>query len=226
MSKLISKKVCIIHTETTGLHELRDEKVYKKNLYGFARMVSFSWIIASRVSDDKFTIIKKQKFIIKPRCLQIPDEIVQFHGISQEIALKKGTEIEDVLDDFKEDLVGVSVIISHSLDFHLKTVQAELVRYNKAMNFNKYILIDLNSFEHNISPATLQNMCQKLINKDLKDKTMATDYICELFFKLYNEYESKIKPDEDKIKQIEENPKEIKVKSKEKKTKEKKTIEQ
>ena len=214
----MSKKVCIIHTETTGLHELRDEKVYKKNLYGFARMVSFSWIIASRVSDDKFTIIKKQKFIIKPRCLQIPDEIVQFHGISQEIALKKGTEIEDVLDDFKEDLVGVSVIISHSLDFHLKTVQAELVRYNKAMNFNKYILIDLNSFEHNISPATLQNMCQKLIKKDLKDKAMATDYICELFFKLYNEYESKIKSDESKIKQIDDNPKEIKVKSKEKKT--------
>ena len=214
----MSIKVCIIHTETTGLHELRDEKVYKKNLYGFARMVSFSWIIASRVSDDKFTIIKKQKFIIKPRCLQIPDEIVQFHGISQEIALKKGTEIEDVLDDFKEDLVGVSVIISHSLDFHLKTVQAELVRYNKAMNFNKYILIDLNSFEHNISPATLQNMCQKLIKKDLKDKAMATDYICELFFKLYNEYESKIKSDESKIKQIDDNPKEIKVKSKEKKT--------
>jgi len=215
----MSKKVCIIHTETTGLHELRDEKVYKKNLYGFARMVSFSWIIATRVADDKFTVIKKQKFIIKPRCLQIPDEIVQFHGISQEIALKKGTEIEDVLDDFKEDLVGVSVIISHSLDFHLKTVQAELVRYNKAMNFNKYILIDLNSFEHNISPATLQNMCQKLIKKDLKDKALVTDYICELFFKLYNEYESKIK-------QIDDNSKEIKVKSKEKKTKEKKTIEQ
>ena len=221
----MSKKVCIIHTETTGLHELRDEKVYKKNLYGFARMVSFSWIIATRVSDDKFTVIQKQKFIIKPRCLQIPDEIVQFHGISQEIALKKGSEIEDVLEEFKEDLIGVSIIISHSLDFHLKTVQAELVRYNKAMNFNKYILIDLNSFEHNISPATLQNMCQKLIKKDLKDKTFVTDYICELFFKLYNEYENKIKPHDDKIIQIDDNPKEIKVKSKEKKSKEKKTKE-
>ena len=234
----MSKKVCIIHTETTGLHELRDEKVYKKNLYGFARMVSFSWIIAIRVSDDKFTIIKKQKFIIKPRCLQIPDEIVQFHGISQEIALKKGTEIEDVLDLFKTDLVGVSVIVSHSLDFHLKTVQAELVRYNKAMNFNKYILIDLNSFEHNITPTTLQNLCQKLINKDLKDKVLVTDYICELFFKLYNEYENKIKPDEIKTNKDEIKPKNKKIKSdedeikskdkkiKEKKTKEKKIIEQ
>ena len=227
----MSKKVCIIHTETTGLHELRDEKVYKKNLYGFARMVSFSWIIATRDNDDKFTIIKKQKFIIKPRCLQIPDEIVQFHGISQEIAEKKGTEIEEVLDLFKTDLVGVSVIVSHSLDFHLKTVQAELVRYNKAMNFNKYILIDLNSFEHNIIPTTLQNLCQKLINKDLKDKVLVTDYICELFFKLYNEYENKINPDEiktnkDEIKtnkdEIKTNKDEIKTNKDEIKTKNKK----
>ena len=187
------KKVCIIHTETTGLHELRDEKVYKKNLFGFARLVSFNWIIAVRESGDKFKIEKTQKFIIKPRCLQIPDEIVQFHGISQEVANKKGTEIEQVLDKFKSDLVGVNVIVSHSLDFHLKAVQAELVRYNKAMDFNKFLLIDLNSFEHNISPSTLQNLSQKLLKKDLKDKALVTDYICELFFKLYNEYEKKIK---------------------------------
>jgi DNA polymerase III epsilon subunit-like protein len=187
------KKVCIIHTETTGLHELRDEKVYKKNLFGFARLVSFSWIIAVRESGDKFKIEKKQKFIIKPRCLQIPDEIVQFHGISQEVAKKKGTEIEQVLDAFKSDLIGVSVIVSHSLEFHLKAVQAELVRYNKAMDFNKFLLIDLNSFEHNITPSTLQNLSQKLLKKDLKDKALVNDYICELFFKLYNEYEKKIK---------------------------------
>ena len=217
----MSKKVCIIHTETTGLHELPDEKVYKKNLFGFARMVSFSWIIASKDTEDKITIIKKQKFIIKPRCLQIPNEIVQFHGISQEIALEKGTEIEEVLDLFKTDLVGVSIIVSHSLNFHLKTVQAELVRYNKAMNFNKYDLFDINSFEHNISPATLQNLCQKLINKDLKDKTLVIDYICELFFKLYNKYKNEIKPKEDEINSTEDEikPKKEKIKPKKEKIK-------
>jgi DNA polymerase III epsilon subunit-like protein len=182
------KKICIIHTETTGLHELFDEKVYKKNLFGFARLVSFSWIIGTRDN-----IEKKQKFIIKPRCLQIPDEIVKFHGISHDIALKKGTEIEQVLDAFISDLTGVNIIISHSLEFHLKAVQAELVRYNKAINFNKYILIDLNSFEHNIVPTTLQNLSKQILNKDLKDKVLVVDFIWELFFKLYNEYEKKNK---------------------------------
>ena len=188
-----SKKVCIIHTETTGLHEFRDDKVYKKNLFGFARLVSFSWIIASRTSNSEYKVEKKEKYIIKPRCLNIPKEIVQFHGISQEIAMKKGTEIEEVLTKFANDISTVSVIVSHSLDFHLKAVQAELVRYNRAINFNKYLLIDINSFDHKITPTTLQNLSQKLLNKKIEDKAVITDIICELFFKLYDAYEKNIK---------------------------------
>ena len=136
---------------------------------------------------------KKEKYIIKPRCLNIPQEIVQFHGISQEVANKKGTDIEDVLNKFISDIKDVSVIISHSLDFHLKTVQAELVRYNKAINFNKYLLIDLNSFDHKIIPTTLNNLSQTLLNKKIEDKAIVIDIICELFFKLYYMYEQQIK---------------------------------
>ena len=189
----MSKKVCIIHTETTGLHELHNDKVYKKNLFGFARMVAFSWIIASRTEKSNYKIEKKEKYIIKPRCLNIPQEIVQFHGISQEIACKKGTEIEEVLNKFISDIKDVSVIVSHSLEFHLKAVQAELVRYNKAINFNKYLLIDLNSFDHKIVPTTLNNLSLILLNKKIEDKAIVNDIICELFFKLYYMYEQQIK---------------------------------
>ena len=184
----MSKKICFIHTETTGLHDLMNDKVYKKNLFGFARMVSFSWIIATRNN-----IIKKEHFIIKPRCLNIPEEIVQFHGISQQIAIKKGKEIEDVLDKFQSDLNNIDVIVSHSLEFHLKAVQAELVRYNKPIDFNKFLLIDLNSFDHKIIPTTLPNLSLKLLNKKLEDKSLVLDTICELFFKLYKNYENEIK---------------------------------
>ena len=183
------KKICFIHTETTGLHELGNVKVYKKNLFGFARMVSFSYIIATRNN-----IEKKEYNIIKPRCLNIPQEIVQFHGISQEIAMKKGKDIEKVLDKFCADIMDCDIIISHSLDFHLKTVQAELIRYNKAKNFNKYILIDINMFEHNIFPSTLNNMTQQLLKKKIIDnkKENVIDIIAELFFILYNDYEKNI----------------------------------
>ena len=161
----MTKRICIIHTETTGLHEFKDEKVYKKNLFGFARLVAFSWIIATKESNNSYKIEKKEKFIIKPRCLNIPKEIVQFHGISQEIATKKGTEIEDVLDKFKNDLNNIDVIVSHSLDFHLKAVQAELVRYNKMVDFNKFLLIDINSFDHKVTNTSLPNLSIKRYQK-------------------------------------------------------------
>jgi DNA polymerase III epsilon subunit-like protein len=189
----MTKRICIIHTETTGLHEFKDEKVYKKNLFGYARLVAFDWIIVNKEKDTDYKIEKKEKFIIKPRCLNIPEEIVQFHGISQQIAIKKGKEIEDVLYKFQNDLNNIDVIVSHSLEFHLKAVQAELVRYNKPIDFNKFLLIDLNSFDHKIIPTTLPNLSLKLLNKKLEDKSLVLDTICELFFKLYKNYENEIK---------------------------------
>jgi hypothetical protein len=185
----MTKKICFIHTETTGLHELMNDKVYKKNLFGFARMVSFSWIIANKEDG----IIKKEQFIIKPRCLYIPEDCVKFHGISQEIANEQGTEIEEVLIKFISDLSGVEIISSHGLEFHLKTVQAELVRYNRAIDFNKFLLIDTNTFDHKIVPSTLTNIAEKYLKKKIKDKKNTINTISELFFKLYDDYENNIK---------------------------------
>lgn len=189
----MSKKVCFVHTETTGLHEFQNEKVYKKNLFGYSRMVSLSWIIAVRNEDKNYNIIKKEKFIVKPRCMIIPEDSVKFHGISHDIAMKKGTEIEEILDKFKKDLTEVKVICSHGLDFHLKTIQAELVRYNKAVDFNKFLLIDTNSFSHGITPSTLVNISKVYLNKKLEDKSVVIDTICEIFFRFYTDYENQQK---------------------------------
>jgi len=185
------KKICFIHSETTGLHEYQNEKIYKKNLYGFARLVSFSWCIATRDTEDKYTVEKKEKFIIKPRCMYIPEDTVKFHGITQEFAIKNGTEIEEVLDKFLLDIKNVEIIVSHSLEFHLKAVLGEIIRYNKIIHLEKYIFLDINSFNHKITPSTLVNICSVYLKKKL-DKSLTVDYVCDLFFKLYNDYEKSI----------------------------------
>ena len=185
-------KVCFIHTDTTGLHPSHNENITKKNLFEFSRMVTFSWIIASKLENGKYNIDKREYFIIKPRCMYIHPNTVQYHGITQEIALKKGHDIEDVLEKFIKDIYDIKYIISHSLEFHMKTVQGELVRYNKNMNFRKHILIDINSFEHKIQPSTLKNIYQVTFNKKILDKTQIIDSVCELFFKLYDDYSKKI----------------------------------
>ena len=124
--------------------------------------------------------------------MNIPDDCVKYHGISQKIGLTKGTDIEVVLEKFIKDLVDVKVISSHGLDFHLRTLQAELVRYNRPVDFNKYLLLDTNSFQHGITPSTLTNISKVYLKKPLDDKAIVIDIICEIFFKFYNDYETKI----------------------------------
>lgn len=178
-------KVCIVYTTATGLHK-QFEKVYKKNLFGFARMTSISWVIAIRTNNNEFKIEKEEHHIIKPRCMVIPEN----HIITNDMANIKGTEIEIVLDKFRSDMKDKSIklIISIDLDFHLRTLQAELIRYNKAMDFNKYLLIDVNDLSKSVfgKISNLNELCLKCLNKNISNEGIN---ICEIFFNLYNSYE-------------------------------------
>ena len=82
--------------------------------------------------------------------MYISEESINIHGITMEIANNEGTEIEQVLETFIKDISDVSVIVSHNINFHLKTIIAELVRYNKPFNFSNYIIIDTISFFHEL----------------------------------------------------------------------------
>jgi len=183
-------KVCFISTQAIGPHQ-PFEKVYKKNLFGFSRMVSFSWIIASRTNNDKYVVEKEHSYIIKPRCMVIPPDNI----ITNEIAHEQGTEIETVLSLFRLDIKdrSLKVFISKDLDFHLRTLQAELVRYNMAVDFNKYLLIDIGDLFEKVYINKMDNIGETYM-KYLKKECYENDCmnICELFFHLYNMYESRI----------------------------------
>ena len=186
MSK--SRKFCILYTETNGLHTTNDD-VSKKNLYSFARLVSLNYEIGYR-ENNKFVSIKKVRSIIKPRCMYINEDSSKIHNITMEIADKEGLEIESVLDNFLKDLSDVTIIISHNIEFHLKTVIAEMVRYNKSFNFSNYILIDTISFFHTYSFPKLKFLFDQLIKK--KKETSNIEMIKQCFMKLYNDYEKSI----------------------------------
>jgi hypothetical protein len=177
-------KICVIYTKATGVHQ-PFEKVYKKNLFGFARMMSISWIISIRTKEDQYKIEKEEHYIIKPRCMVIPDNL----EITNKKANEIGTEIDIVLDKFKEDMKdrSIKLIISQDLDFHLRTLQAELIRYNKAIDFNKYLLIDINNLID--KKYNLDELCVMYLN--IQNEKQCNN-ICELFFKLYNNYEKKV----------------------------------
>jgi DNA polymerase III epsilon subunit-like protein len=184
----MTKKICIIYTETNGLHKTNDY-VSKKNLYSFARLVSINYIIGTRNINKEFIIEKNIRKIIKPRCMNISNSDI--HGITNEIANSTGCEIENVLYDFISDIKDVVVIISHNIDFHLKTVLAEYVRYNIKINITNKIIIDTISFYHKLQFPKLDILYKELFpkNKKIKDNLIK---IKDCFLKLYEQYEDSI----------------------------------
>ncbi len=182
-----SNKVCFMYTDTNGLHEL-NEDVSKKNLFGFARLVSLNYEIGY-VNDGKYVSEIEKNIIIKPRCMYISEESIKIHGITNEIAKEKGEDIELTLNQFLKDINDVSIIVSHNALFHLRTIQGELIRYNIQFNFKKYIIIDTISFFHKLSFPKLKDLYEKLLNKKPKNKSQL-ELIRKCFFNLYNQYEA------------------------------------
>jgi len=174
--------ICFFRTETTGLHGTNDE-VTKKNLFDFARLLKLEYLIIDYNKDTKeYEELINKNIIIQPRCLVIlkndfcPD-------ITQELAEKEGIDIEIVLNDFKNDIKKVDYIITHNVDFHLKTVIAEYVRYNIPPEFYKYKIIDIISFNHNYKYPKLKDLAENLKIKNITKKTNL-ELIFSIFFKL------------------------------------------
>lgn len=189
MSK--SRKMCIIYTETNGLHTTNDD-VIKKNLYCFARLVVLNYEIGY-TENNKYVLVKKVRSIIKPRCMYITDESSNIHGITMDKANNEGIDIELVLETLIKNLLDVSVVISHNAEFHLKTIMAELVRYNKPFSFTNYIIIDTISFFHNLSFPKLDNLYATIVDNKKSKKTLSNlDKIKLCFLKLYENYEKSL----------------------------------
>ena len=130
----MQKKICFIHTGTNGLHK-NNVDLNKKNLYCFSRLVVLNYEIGY-VENKKYKELINEKIIIKPNCMYIYENTIPYHGITQEEAIDNGTDINSVLEKFKNDIKDVNVIVGHNIDFHLKTILGEYLRYN--ININLY----------------------------------------------------------------------------------------
>ena len=176
-------KLCFFHTDTNNLHQTNDD-VSKKNLYCFARLVKLSYEIGYMKNNEFISEMKVVK-IAKPRSMYISEESINVHGITQKDAEEKGIDPEIIMSEFKNNIKKVHFIISHNIDFHLKTLIAEALRYNIMIDYNKYIIIDTMSFYHNNEYIKLSVLNKKLLDDKNKNNI---DMIRNVFFKLYTNY--------------------------------------
>ena len=183
----MAKQICFIYTETTGLHKSMNH-VNKKYLYNYSRMVTLNYIIG-HVENNIFIPTKNIRTIVKPRCMYIPKDTEQFHGITHQMALDTGTDPKQVIEKLKKDLVNIDVIVSHNIDFHFTTILAEAVRYNVMLDLSKYVIIDTISFFHNYGFIKLRDLATNL---KIKDSNINVELIKDVFLKLYKKFEKSL----------------------------------
>ena len=92
----------------------------------------------------------------------ISKESEEIHGITLKKAEKKGVHPGEIMNTLKKDLRNVSVIVSHNLPFHIKTIQTECFRTCININFTRFILIDTISFGHEYEFPKLTSLAKKL----------------------------------------------------------------
>ena len=184
----MSKKVCILFTATNGLHSVND-KVSKKNMYGIARLISLSYSIGYYDKENNYIEEKRVNKTLIPKSITFCKDAQKFHKITRDEAEQKGEDSNIIIKNLKEDLKKdkIKIIISHNLEFHLKTIQAECFRTCTIIDFSKYILIDTISFQHNYSYPKLIDLEKKL---KIPKSNNTIDSITKVFGNLYSTYES------------------------------------
>jgi len=128
----------IFDVETTGLPiRERNNQLNYKNLISFenCRIVSISWIITYNNNNNKYAILEKGNYYVKPDNFIISDKSTEIHGLTLEILNKKGIPIEEIfnklVDIFNKN--KITEIISHNIKFDINVLKSELVRYNSSV---------------------------------------------------------------------------------------------
>jgi len=116
--------IIIFDTETTGLPEKFDTPYTETDKW--PRLVQLAW----EVYDFYGKKVKQADYIIRPDNFEIPEEVSKIHGITTEIALKKGVDLKYVLEEFNKDLEKAQILVAHNIEFDINIIKAEYIRTN------------------------------------------------------------------------------------------------
>jgi DNA polymerase III epsilon subunit-like protein len=129
-------RVLVFDTETTGLPKTKNINPETLNLW--PHIVQFSYIVYDTELND---IIDSGDTIVKMNNINIPEDSVKFHGITNEISDKKGVDIELILIDFLYHLTKIDILVGHNIAFDINMIKVELLRIiNKTTDENEVVV--------------------------------------------------------------------------------------
>ena len=109
-------------TETTGLP--RNWKAPVTDLNNWPRLVQLAYLHY----DNNGNKISEGDFIIKPNGFTIPKDASDIHGVTHEIAMKDGVDLQNVLGNFHELIGSAQILVAHNMSFDEKIVGSEFLR--------------------------------------------------------------------------------------------------
>lgn len=112
----------IFDTETTGLP--RNWNAPYTDLENWPRAVQIAW----QLHDEMGNLIEAKDFLIRPDGYDIPFDAERIHGISTELALAEGVDLEDVVAEFNLAIEQAQFVVGQNIGFDLNIMGAEFLR--------------------------------------------------------------------------------------------------
>lgn len=113
-------KILILDIETSGLPPKNAH--YETDFDSFPRVVSLAWKV-----DDGPAV----EYIINQEGFKIPEESINIHGITNEMAEASEHKIEDVVKLLLKEGAGADKVVGHGIYFDTSTIKANILRINK-----------------------------------------------------------------------------------------------
>ncbi|WP_373399670.1 3'-5' exonuclease [Algoriphagus halophilus] len=130
------KHYMVFDTETDGLPI--DKNGDPNDLDNWPRIVQLCWMIL----DSDFKLVEIKDRYIKVN-FEIDPEAIKIHGITNEKTETEGVLINEVMEEFLNDLETTEILVAHNLDFDVPIIDAELLRLGKkeeSIASEKYVL--------------------------------------------------------------------------------------
>lgn len=120
-------RVIVFDTETTGLPQTK--LLTPEVLHMWPHIIQISFIM---YDIDENNIINISDYIIHlPKDIVMSNEIMNIHGITNEMCYSSDEKIQEVLVKFMWYFINADLVIGHNIDFDLKMLKVELMRIIK-----------------------------------------------------------------------------------------------
>ncbi|CAL2078342.1 DNA polymerase III subunit alpha [Tenacibaculum sp. 190524A02b] len=126
----------IFDTETTGLPKSWNAPITDTD--NWPRAIQIAW----QLHDEMGNVIEHNDFLIKPEGFNIPYDAERIHGISTDLAIEQGIELDEGLTLFNEALQKAKFVVGQNVGFDVNIMGCEFHRLGVENNLTELPVLD------------------------------------------------------------------------------------